>query len=120
MPAVLALLEGSGAPVTAGPGDPATGPGRELCTPTGAALLLTLAQAFGPLPAMAVRAVGVGAGVACGRSGARGRGPSRRIRADPGSPAASADDAGAGGAPRGASWRAKSIGPGSPRARCLQ
>merc|ERR1719263_934055 len=59
-------------------------------------------------------AVGVGAGVACGTSGAsgaRGRGPSRRICAGPASPAASADDAGAGGAPRGASWRATSIGP---------
>jgi hypothetical protein len=64
VPAVLALLEGSGAPVLAGPGDPAHGPGRELCTPTGAALLLALADRFGPLPALAVRAVGVGAGAA--------------------------------------------------------
>ncbi len=69
VPAVLALLEGTGAPVLAGPaadpaGDPGAGPGRELCTPTGAALLLTLARSFGPLPAMAVRAVGVGAGSA--------------------------------------------------------
>ncbi len=64
VPAVLALLEGSGAPVVAGPGDPSTGPGRELCTPTGAALLLTLAHRFGPVPALAVTAVGVGAGAA--------------------------------------------------------
>ncbi len=67
VPAVLALLEGSGAPVLAGPGGDggaAVGPGRELCTPTGAALLVVLAQRWGPLPAMAVRAVGVGAGAA--------------------------------------------------------
>ncbi|CAA9432369.1 MAG: hypothetical protein AVDCRST_MAG35-2694, partial [uncultured Quadrisphaera sp.] len=43
VPAVLALLEGTGAPVLAGPGQPGQGPGRELCTPTGAALLLTAA-----------------------------------------------------------------------------
>ena len=34
----------------------------ELCTPTGAALLTHFAQSFGPMPAMAVRAVGVGVG----------------------------------------------------------
>ncbi len=64
VPAVLALLEGTGAPVVAGPGDATTGPGRELCTPTGAALLLTLADRFGPVPALAVKTVGVGAGAA--------------------------------------------------------
>lgn len=63
VPAVLALLEGSGAPATAGPGQDGEG-GRELCTPTGAALLLELATSFGPMPAMAVGAVGVGAGTA--------------------------------------------------------
>ena len=64
VPAVLALLEGTGALVTAGPGQDGGGPGRELCTPTGAALLLTLAHRYGPTPAMAVTAVGVGAGTA--------------------------------------------------------
>ena len=34
----------------------------ELCTPTGAALLTALADDWGPQPAMAVTAVGVGAG----------------------------------------------------------
>ena len=34
----------------------------ELCTPTGAALLRTFASSFGPMPAMTVGAVGVGAG----------------------------------------------------------
>jgi len=40
---------------------PSQGEG-ELCTPTGAALMTTLADAFGPLPAMAVDAIGYGAG----------------------------------------------------------
>ncbi|MBM4004601.1 MAG: nickel pincer cofactor biosynthesis protein LarC [Planctomycetes bacterium] len=34
----------------------------ELTTPTGAALMATLADEFGPLPAMTIRAIGVGAG----------------------------------------------------------
>ncbi|MEP9362838.1 nickel pincer cofactor biosynthesis protein LarC [Nocardioides sp. CN2-186] len=34
----------------------------ELCTPTGAALLTTLATSWGPQPAMTVEAIGVGAG----------------------------------------------------------
>jgi len=34
----------------------------ELCTPTGAALLTSLAEAFGPAPAMTVEAIGTGAG----------------------------------------------------------
>jgi hypothetical protein len=55
-PAVLALLAGSGAVAHGGPVD------VELCTPTGAALLLTLADAFGPMPAMTVGQVGLGAG----------------------------------------------------------
>lgn len=36
----------------------------ELVTPTGAAIITTLAERFGPLPAMTVRAVGYGAGSA--------------------------------------------------------
>jgi hypothetical protein len=55
VPAVLAILAGRGAPISEG------GPG-ERCTPTGAALLATLAGAWGPVPPMTIRAVGVGAG----------------------------------------------------------
>jgi uncharacterized protein (TIGR00299 family) protein len=56
-PAVAALL--TGVPSYAGPeGAPAT----ELCTPTGAALLTTLATSYGAQPAMTTTAVGVGAG----------------------------------------------------------
>jgi uncharacterized protein (DUF111 family) len=57
VPAVLAILTGSGAPVT-------TGGTRELCTPTGAALLATLAGEWGAMPPMRIDAVGVGAGSA--------------------------------------------------------
>ncbi|HEY0951940.1 nickel pincer cofactor biosynthesis protein LarC [Nocardioides sp.] len=53
-PAVAELLRG--VPSYAGPGT------MELCTPTGAALLTTLATAFGPQPPMTVDAIGVGAG----------------------------------------------------------
>jgi hypothetical protein len=53
-PAVVELLRG--VPTYAGPGD------AELCTPTGAALLATLADDWGPQPPMAVEEVGVGAG----------------------------------------------------------
>ncbi|MFC4785749.1 nickel pincer cofactor biosynthesis protein LarC [Nocardioides sp. MAHUQ-72] len=56
-PAVAELLRG--VPSYAGPpGAPAT----ELCTPTGAALLTTLATGWGPQPAMTTGAIGVGAG----------------------------------------------------------
>lgn len=58
VPATLELLARAGAPVDAGPGD------RELCTPTGAALLATLATDWGSLPRLAVHAVGSGAGTA--------------------------------------------------------
>lgn len=57
-PAVLALLTGAAAPIAAHPA------ARELCTPTGAALLVTLADSFGPMPACVPLTVGVGAGTA--------------------------------------------------------
>jgi len=53
-PAVAELLRG--APSYSGPGR------TELCTPTGAALLTTLATGWGPQPAMVVEEIGVGAG----------------------------------------------------------
>ncbi|QWZ10682.1 nickel pincer cofactor biosynthesis protein LarC [Nocardioides panacis] len=53
-PAVAELLRG--VPSHAGPGE------RELCTPTGAALLTAHATSYGVQPAMTVRVVGVGAG----------------------------------------------------------
>jgi uncharacterized protein (TIGR00299 family) protein len=53
-PAVAELLRG--VPTHAGPGD------RELCTPTGAALLTAHATSYGVQPAMTVQVVGVGAG----------------------------------------------------------
>ncbi|MCW2773738.1 MAG: hypothetical protein JWN91_2064 [Nocardioides sp.] len=56
-PAVAELLRG--VPSYAGP---VGAPEMELCTPTGAALLTTLATGWGPQPAMAVDAIGVGAG----------------------------------------------------------
>lgn len=54
-PATLALLDGV---PTYG-----SGLGFELVTPTGAALLTTLADSFGPRPAMTVKATGHGAGM---------------------------------------------------------
>jgi uncharacterized protein (TIGR00299 family) protein len=57
VPAVLAILAGRGAAVAAG-GD------GELCTPTGAALLATLADEWAALPPMRIDSVGVGAGSA--------------------------------------------------------
>jgi hypothetical protein len=57
VPAVLAILAGRGAPVASG-GD------GELCTPTGAALLATVAAEWGALPPMRIDSVGVGAGTA--------------------------------------------------------
>ncbi|MBX6391697.1 MAG: nickel pincer cofactor biosynthesis protein LarC, partial [Frankia sp.] len=55
-PAVLELLRASAAPAVGGPVP------VELCTPTGAALVVTAATSFGPLPALRVSAVGSGAG----------------------------------------------------------
>jgi len=56
-PAVAQLL--LGVPSYAGPDG---APAAELCTPTGAALLTTLATGWGPQPAMVTSAIGVGAG----------------------------------------------------------
>ena len=56
-PAVAQLL--LNVPSYAGPPG---APAMELCTPTGAALLTTLATGWGPQPAMTATAVGVGAG----------------------------------------------------------
>ena len=56
-PAVAQLLVG--VPSYAGPPG---APAMELCTPTGAALLTTLATDWGPQPAMTTTSVGVGAG----------------------------------------------------------
>ncbi len=53
-PAVVELLRG--VPTSGGPVE------LELCTPTGAALLATMADAWGSQPAMSVDRVGVGAG----------------------------------------------------------
>ncbi len=57
-PAVVRLLADAGAPISAGPGQ---GQG-ELCTPTGAALLVALAAGWGPMPPLIVHSVGSGAG----------------------------------------------------------
>ena len=56
-PAVAELLRG--VPSYAGP---PSAPAMELCTPTGAALLTTLATGWGPQPSMATGSIGVGAG----------------------------------------------------------
>ncbi|MGN6302283.1 MAG: nickel pincer cofactor biosynthesis protein LarC [Angustibacter sp.] len=65
-PAVVRLLEASGASAHGGPVD------VELCTPTGAALLTTLADSYGPMPPMTLDGSGAGAGsrVLPGRVGA--------------------------------------------------
>ena len=55
-PATVQLLEGSGAPVYSTTED------AELLTPTGAAVLTSLAGAYGPLPPMRIHAHGYGAG----------------------------------------------------------
>jgi uncharacterized protein (TIGR00299 family) protein len=58
VPAVLQLLAMAGAETTGG------GQNRELCTPTGAALLTACATRWGAMPTMRVRAAGSGAGSA--------------------------------------------------------
>jgi pyridinium-3,5-bisthiocarboxylic acid mononucleotide nickel chelatase len=55
-PAVLSLLAEADAPIQAGP------VAREMCTPTGAALLAATVTRWGGLPPMRVRATGAGAG----------------------------------------------------------
>jgi pyridinium-3,5-bisthiocarboxylic acid mononucleotide nickel chelatase len=57
-PAVLELMARAGAPILAHPAE------MELCTPTGAALLTTLATGWGPVPSCTPHRVGVGAGTA--------------------------------------------------------
>ena len=56
-PAVAELLRG--VPSYAGPPG---APAMELCTPTGAAILTTVATSWGPQPAMTTTAIGIGAG----------------------------------------------------------
>lgn len=58
VPAVLELLTEAGAPLRSHPAP------MELCTPTGAALLTTLATGWGPAPSCVPSAVGTGAGTA--------------------------------------------------------
>jgi pyridinium-3,5-bisthiocarboxylic acid mononucleotide nickel chelatase len=58
VPAVLELLTEAGAPLRSHPAS------MELCTPTGAALLATLATGWGPMPSCVPSAVGTGAGTA--------------------------------------------------------
>lgn len=79
-PAVAQLLRG--VPSYAGPPG---APAMELCTPTGAALLTTLATGWGPQPAMTTSVVGVGAG------GRDPEGHANVLRLLVGEPAAAAD-----------------------------
>jgi len=58
VPAVLELLREAGAPMRSHPA------AMELCTPTGAALLATLATGWGPMPGCVPAGVGTGAGTA--------------------------------------------------------
>ncbi len=63
-------------------------PDMELCTPTGAALLTTVATSWGPQPAMTTTAIGIGAG---GRDPARARQRGAAGRRRPASGDAAAD-----------------------------
>lgn len=58
VPAVVELLARAGAPMVPGPVP------RELCTPTGAALLVSQVRRWGPAPAGRVLGTGAGAGTA--------------------------------------------------------
>jgi uncharacterized protein (TIGR00299 family) protein len=64
-PATMELLQG--VPTRPGPGAATGEPLGELTTPTGAAILATLAESFGPQPAMVPEAVGYGAGTRQGK-----------------------------------------------------
>lgn len=64
-PATAELLKG--VPIRPSPGEASGEELGELTTPTGAAILTTLAQRFGPLPAMTPSAVGYGAGTRQGK-----------------------------------------------------
>jgi hypothetical protein len=55
-PAALAILRDAGAPIEDG------GVARELCTPTGAAVLASVVTTWGPMPPMNPLAIGYGAG----------------------------------------------------------
>jgi uncharacterized protein (TIGR00299 family) protein len=55
-PATLEIVKEAGVPVIDG------GVAMELCTPTGAAIVASVVEHFGPMPAMTVSAVGYGAG----------------------------------------------------------
>jgi len=65
-PATAELLKG--VPIAPPPGPQTDEPAGELTTPTGAAILTTLAEGYGPMPAMTLRAVGCGAGSREGRA----------------------------------------------------
>jgi hypothetical protein len=82
-PAVAQLL--LGVPSYAGPDG---APAMELCTPTGAALLTTLATGWGPQPSMVTSEVGVGAG------GRDPEGHANVLRLLVGSPVRTDEDAG--------------------------
>lgn len=58
VPAVLELLRAAAAPSIGGPIE------RELATPTGVAIVVTLADGFGAMPALAPEVTGAGAGAA--------------------------------------------------------
>lgn len=73
-PATLAVLTAAGAPVHAGAAV------HEACTPTGAALLATLASRWGPVPPMRPLAIGTGAG---GRDTATGPNVLRLVVGEP-------------------------------------
>ena len=78
-PATVELLVEAGAPVRSHPAE------MELCTPTGAALLATLATSWGPVPDCVPLAAGTGAG------SADPRGHPNVLRVLVGQPVASAD-----------------------------
>lgn len=79
-PAVLRLVQGF--PVTSWPGD------EETVTPTGAALVTTLADNFGPLPDMIFNSIGIGGG---SRPSTAGPNICRLLAGEPAPQAATAD-----------------------------